>query len=280
MSLVTFFLLSLHRLIAPCSHFCGDAKLINRQFMARKSGFMTFFKAFVLTLVMGYMFTPGALASDAVAISDGIEDVAATPVEALGYEEVKFTRAEMRRFSKEGMTMLERPVLAIKTNVLFDLAGIPNVEVELPIGYRVSVLGEYQAMWWLRNNSYAMQAHTYGAELRWWPRYRVDDRSLTGWFMGLFVMSGFYDIQQSYNSGTQGEISYIAGMSIGYVAPISRSFNLEFSVGVGYIVTQYRWYDVTNDTYLGLVGSDYIYQSVIPAKFKISLSWLILRKIY
>ncbi|MFR5958536.1 MAG: DUF3575 domain-containing protein [Bacteroides stercoris] len=41
------------------------------------------------------------------------------------------------------------PLFALKTNLLFDVALIPNFEIEIPIGRHWSVNGEYMFPWWL-----------------------------------------------------------------------------------------------------------------------------------
>ena len=50
------------------------------------------------------------------------------------------------------------PFLALKTNMLFDIALIPNIEVEVPVGKCWSLNGELMFPWWLfDNDKYCMQ---------------------------------------------------------------------------------------------------------------------------
>ena len=44
------------------------------------------------------------------------------------------------------------PFLALKTNMLFDIALIPNIEVEVPVGKCWSLNGELMFPWWLFDN--------------------------------------------------------------------------------------------------------------------------------
>lgn len=39
-------------------------------------------------------------------------------------------------------------VLALKNNLLYDLALAPNIEIEIPVGKRWSVNLEYKSPWW------------------------------------------------------------------------------------------------------------------------------------
>ena len=41
-----------------------------------------------------------------------------------------------------------KTVLALKNNLLYDLALAPNIEVELPLGKRWSLNVEYKCPWW------------------------------------------------------------------------------------------------------------------------------------
>lgn len=211
---------------------------------------------------------------------EAAEDVVGGEIEEAAVKGGKAKKDAKVKIGRDSSSVIPRPVIAIKTNMLFDFAGIPNVELEIPLGSRFSLAGEYQAGWYLRNNSYAMQMHTYGAEMRYWMSNRVGGRMMTGWFLGGFVMSGFYDIQHAYNAGYQGEINFLAGASFGFATPISRAISLEFSLGFGYVMTHYRNYRVSHDEFLSLDGSEMRYQAVVPAKGKVSLSWLLFRRIY
>lgn len=43
-------------------------------------------------------------------------------------------------------------ILALKNNLLYDLALAPNIEIELPIGRRWSLNAEYKCPWWLNSS--------------------------------------------------------------------------------------------------------------------------------
>lgn len=62
-----------------------------------------------------------------------------------------------------------RPFIALKTNLLFDLALMPNIEAEVPIGNRWSVNGELMFPWWLfEGDKYCLQILSGGLEGRYW----------------------------------------------------------------------------------------------------------------
>lgn len=145
--------------------------------------------------------------------------------------------------------------LAIKTNLLFDLATIINIEAEVPVAPRWSVAGEWIFPWWIwESKQRALQVLSGNLEVRYWfkPDYKKQDISLpyhnplTGWFAGLFGGGGLYDVEWD-KKGYQGDFFITTGLTAGYVAPLSRNLNMEFSLGVGYFKTHYRHYNAIQD---------------------------------
>ncbi len=176
-----------------------------------------------------------------------------------------------------------RPV-ACKTNLLFDLGSALNIELEVPIGERFSIAGEYIFPWWLwEKDQVCFQTLTGGLEGRYWlkPSYKHQDRSLgthnplTGWFVGLYTNLGYYDFEWK-KDGYQGEFYVAAGVSAGYAQPLSRHLSLELSLGVGYLNTDYRHYHAEQygDGSWHLVRQNSgSYQWFGPTKAKVSLVW-------
>ena len=67
-------------------------------------------------------------------------------------------------------TFVRKPLLAVKSNLLFDLASALNVELEVPMGKRWSVAGEWMFPWWRSNKSdLTMQLLAGHGEIRYWP---------------------------------------------------------------------------------------------------------------
>lgn len=172
-------------------------------------------------------------------------------------------------------TVVRRPLFAVKTNLLFDAALMPNIEVEVPIGNRFSVNGELMFPWWLfEDDKYCLQILSGGLEGRYWLGNRAKRRLLTGHFAGLYVGAGKYDLQWN-RDGYQGEFFVAAGISYGYATRIARNLNLEFNIGLGLLRTSYEHYH-TLDNYQTLLWQDSgKYTWLGPTKVKISLVWLL-----
>ena len=171
-----------------------------------------------------------------------------------------------------------KPLLAVKTNMLYDLALAPNIEVEFPFGRnkRWSVMAEYLNPWWrLDKLNYAYEIQEAGLELRRWLTPRCDGSRpwLSGLFAGLYVASAKYDLE--YNGvGDQGEV-WSVGVTMGYSWPIAKRWNLELSASVGYMDGKRRHYNAEFES------SHLIYKETKklryfgPTKLKFSLVWII-----
>ena len=158
------------------------------------------------------------------------------------------TTAGTRYASDYGMglydDMFEKKMLfAVKTNLLFDAITALNIELEAPIGNRWSLSGEYIFPWWLNEQrQYAFQLINANLELRRWFGDREERPQMTGWFGGLFIGGGYFDLQKG-STGYQGE-SFTMGLSGGYAHEISKDgkWRMEYALGLGLIRTNYREY--------------------------------------
>ena len=167
-------------------------------------------------------------------------------------------------------------IAALKTNLLYDVATALNFEVEVPIADRWSIMVEDIFPWWETGNKYCFQMWEMGAEARYWfkPWDPRGTEKLRGWFAGLYGMTSKYDFQNDKKVNYQGEY-WSAGLSGGYTLPLGRTKwgNLEFSLALGYLNTQYRHYQ-PNEPYTKLIHdrfNDGQMSYFGPTKAKISL---------
>ena len=177
---------------------------------------------------------------------------------------------------------LRRPLFAVKTNLLFDLALMPNVEVEVPIGERWSLNGELMFPWWLfDHDKYCLQILMGGLEGRYWlgsRESRMNREVLTGHFLGLYAGGGKYDLQWD-RDGYQGEFFIAAGISYGYATKIARNLRLEFNIGIGLLRTNYEYYHTLDNYQTLLWQNNGRYTWLGPTKAKVSLVWMLNRKV-
>ncbi len=213
-------------------------------------------------------------------------------------EELSFTHQEPK--SEDDPTPLEvesvtlhdgrsevvaKPLFALKTNLLFDIATLINLELEIPIGSRWSIAAEYIFPWWITDNHEAdskrnrTQLLNGNLEGRYWLGDRSSRSILTGWFVGLYTGAGSYDFERSAE-GYQGEFFLAAGLCGGYAHTINRAENLrlEYSLGIGYLSTDYQYYHAefcNNGYWHAIEQRSGRYWWLGPSRARVSLSWLI-----
>lgn len=189
----------------------------------------------------------------------------------------------------ESAEPISRPLLAVKTNLLFDALSLVNVEVEVPIGQRWSVAGEWIFPWWTwddgtsaskRNRTQLLNGNISG---KYWFGDRTDRDVMTGLYAGFYAGGGLYDLERNAK-GYQGEFFIAAGVDAGYAHTINRcgSLRMEYSFGIGYLNTNYRYYEALYDIdsqWHPVHLKDGRYTWIGPTRARVSLVWLISRKV-
>lgn len=142
---------------------------------------------------------------------------------------------------------------ALRTNLLYDVVGALNIGVELPLGKKRnwSLMADMAYSYWRGpKNRFALQTLEYGLESRYWfgANEKRKERNLPwaqplkGFYVGAYGSYWQrYDVQ--FISGYQGDDSWSAGLTAGYVVPLNRSLSFDFGIGGGWFSTsQYRHY--------------------------------------
>lgn len=174
---------------------------------------------------------------------------------------------------KEGRADSSRRVIvALKNNILYDLALAPNIEVELSIGKRWSLNTEYKCPWWLNSrNGFCYQLLSGGVEVRCWLGNRNLCNRLTGYFLGGYTEGGVYDFQLKEESGIRGKYYMTSGLSCGYARRITGHLAIECSLGIGYLTTEYCKYTSYQGELVRTNGGHFHF--VGPTKVAVSLVW-------
>ena len=176
-----------------------------------------------------------------------------------------------------------KTILALKTNLLFDLLSGLNVELDLPFGNYWSLAGEWTFPWWTIDNSKAnsnrhrLQLLYGNVNLKYWLGNRAYHPKLDGCFLGIYGGMGKYDLE--YNKkGVQGEINIEAGICIGIAHRIGKYFFMEYTLGLGYIKTEYRKYRAkwgADKKWHPIYTRGGDYHWIGPTRLKVSLGWII-----
>ncbi|WP_302959561.1 DUF3575 domain-containing protein [Alistipes finegoldii] len=172
--------------------------------------------------------------------------------------------------------------MALKTNLLYDAALIPNLGAEFYVGRGWSVGGSWMYAWWNSDRKHNYW-RTYGGELdiRKYFGRRAGEKPLTGHHLGLYGQMLTYDFElggKGYMGGRPGgtlwdKMHWGVGLEYGYSLPVGRRLNLDFGIGVGYLGGEYWEYTPQDDHYLWLRTKKRHWFG--PTKAEVSLVWLI-----
>ena len=172
--------------------------------------------------------------------------------------------------------------MAVKTNMLYDAALVPNLGAEFYLGKNISLYGEWMYAWWDNNNRHRYW-RVYGGDLglRWWFGKKAHAKPLTGHHLGIYGGILTFDFETGdtgYLGGKPGGTLWDrwlvnSGIEYGYSLPIGKHLNIDFSIGLGYMGGNYiKYYPFDNDYYY---DKEYKMHYFGPTKAEISLVWLI-----
>lgn len=164
--------------------------------------------------------------------------------------------------------------MAIKSNMLYDVAMTPNAAIEFYLGGGVSLAASWQYAWWKKDKT-AFYWRTYGGDIeaRYWFGKKAKEKPLTGHHVGIYGQMFTYDFEFGGKGILAPKWSWAVGASYGYSLPIHRVLNIDFVVGAGYHSGIY--YD-----YIPVDG-EYVWQAtkrrrwIGPTKAEVTLVWLI-----
>ncbi|MBD5220327.1 MAG: DUF3575 domain-containing protein [Bacteroidales bacterium] len=143
--------------------------------------------------------------------------------------------------------------VAVKSNLLTDIALCPAVGVEAGLAKKVTLdLTAQMNFWTIRNHKY--KHFLVQPEVRYWLC-----RRFAGHFFGVHALGGQYNVgnfdvdfkflgldfnklrDHRYEGWAAG-----AGISYGYAWPVHRHWNIEAEIGLGYVYTRYDTYPCAN----------------------------------
>ena len=166
------------------------------------------------------------------------------------------------------------PPAAIRSNLLTDIALIPNIGVTIPLGSRWAADISWSYAWWSNDNRHRYW-RTYGGniEARVYLGNRDGKNRLEGHHLGIYGQMLTYDFEFGGKGYMAPKWSAGGGIAYGFTLPFTPRLSLDFTLGIGYIGgRQYRYTPV---------GDRYVWQStrnvnyVGPTRCEVSLVWLI-----
>lgn len=168
--------------------------------------------------------------------------------------------------------------MAVKTNLLYDAALVPNLGLEFYLGKGWTIGANGMFAWW-RIESKHYYWRVYGGELsvRKYFGRAAEEKPLTGHHLGLYGQILTYDVELG-GSGYQSKLSYGGGIEYGYSFPIAKRLNLDLGLGVGYLGGEYKKYKPSDIHYVWQETRQRHWFG--PTKAEITLVWLIGRGNY
>lgn len=163
--------------------------------------------------------------------------------------------------------------MAVKTNLLYDVALVPNIGLEFYFGKGWSIGGDWMYAWWSKDSKHRYW-RIYGGELdiRKYFGSKAAEKPLQGHHVGVYAQGLTYDFETG-GKGYLSDFSYAAGVEYGYSLPIAKRLNIDFGIGIGYSGGKYKVYEPEDGCY--------VYKETKrrrwfgPTKAEISLVWLL-----
>lgn len=166
--------------------------------------------------------------------------------------------------------------LLVSTNLLYDAALTPNIGAGISVGDRVTLLADWMYARWSNHNK-RRYWRIYGGDVE--VRYRIGARRegspLGGHYIGAYGSLACYDFQAglSHTGVLSDTYNYAVGVSYTYSLPISTHFNIDFSLGIGYLWGKYKKHTPIDDCDVWL--STHKLKWLGPTRAGVSLVWLI-----
>lgn len=164
--------------------------------------------------------------------------------------------------------------LGIGTNLLYDMAAVPHLSADLYLGKNWSLNLNYIWGWWKTDKRHRYWRLESGdLEIRRWFGEAAGRKPLTGHHIGIYGQRITYDFEWGKRGYLGDRWIYGVGLSYGYSLPIATRWNLNFTLGLGYLGGTYKEYLP--------IGGRYIWQATKkqrwlgPTKMEVTLTWLV-----
>ena len=169
------------------------------------------------------------------------------------------------------------PVVALRTNLLYDAVLVPNIGIEVWLGKGFTLGADWFGTW-LSSDAKHIFWQGYGGylTLRYYFGKTAAEQRFAGHHVGLYGTALTHDVEFGGNGYQASKFGFGGGVEYGYSLPVHRCLTIDFNIGVGYQGGEYEVYRPTDDGtghYEWL--ATYRRRWFGPTKAEISLKWLI-----
>ena len=129
--------------------------------------------------------------------------------------------------------------VAVRTNLLYDAMLLPTLGVEWRINRDLGIKLDGSLSWWGNEHGKVQKMWLLNPEVRW---YLLRDKRFYVGASGSYSKYNIYDYplgkMLTDDTGYQGKL-WNAGVTVGYQLHLSRSFSVDFNLGLGYTRSEY-----------------------------------------
>lgn len=180
--------------------------------------------------------------------------------------------------SVKSLSPCHRPIMALRSNLLYDAALVPNIGVEFNLGRGFTAGADFYYAWWSKSDMSRIWRWQ-GGEIFARKYFGRRAAVMQGWFAGLYGQMLRYDVllgSKGYLSGGSRTSFFNhptigAGLQGGYTLGLNSSLALDFTLGVGYLTGRYQTYSHSEG--LNVWKSTLTRRYFGPTKAEISLVW-------
>lgn len=144
--------------------------------------------------------------------------------------------------------------MALKTNIAYDAAGLPNLAFEMQFSKHISVELPVICSFWDISQKHAVRAVAIQPEGRWWLK-----QPGAGHFFGVHAHVAWFNVKWQEDRYQNTDRPLLgAGVNYGYLLPLSKHWGAEFSLGAGYAHMKYNtYYNIDNGAQIGTETRNY-----------------------
>lgn len=180
----------------------------------------------------------------------------------------------------------ETAVVAVKTNLLYDLALITNIGAEVSLGKKWTASADWFGTWFSNHKANRFY-ECYGGYLtvrRYFGRNGISKinpctEGLRGHHLGAYGLGMTYDVEWGGRGYQAKRFGFGGGIEYGYSTYVNRDLMLDFTIGMGFQDGEYKEYLPTYDG-----SGHYVWQVTRlrhwwgPTKAEVTLKWIIGKK--
>lgn len=213
----------------------------------------------------------------------GTATAQSTSAEIAGQKGVSIYDSESYEKDKSNRQKPNR--IALKTNLLYDAALVPNVGIEVNLGKRWTI-GLDWLYTWFKNDSRHRYWQGYGGYLgvrKYLGSNKSENNSPrssspfpTGHHVGVYMTGVTYDVEWGGKGYQAAKFGFGGGIEYGYSKRIGKRLDLDFSLGVGFQDGEYKEYEPANDDtghYIWLATKKRHWWG--PTKAEVTLKWIL-----